>query len=134
MLRKLTDTVQINLRIKEAERRRLEAAAKDNGVSINAEMAARLARTFRQTAMLEIDQLAENVSRFLKPLLADAHELAKSGDLIRAADDMAALLASSSSDQDAITAAIDRYGKVKRMIEIEAGIRVRQMHTTGAQP
>src|SRR5271167_3600851 len=92
MRRKPTDTVQINLRIKEAERRKLEAAAKSNGVSLNAEMAARIARTFRQTAMLEIDQLNENASRYLGPLLADVHELNKRGDLMQAADKVIALI------------------------------------------
>src|SRR5271169_303317 len=122
MRRKPTDVVQINLRIREAERRKLEAAAKSNAVSLNAEMAARIARTFRQTAMLEVDQLAENVGRYLKPLLADAHELAKGGDLVRAADELIALiqplLATRLIDGPSgaeIRAAIDKYSVVKRM-------------------
>jgi hypothetical protein len=141
MRRKPTDIVQINLRIRELERRKLEAAAKKSGVSLNGEMAARIARTFRQTAEWEANQLAENVSRFLGPLLADVHELTKSGELIRAADELIALiqplLAIGLIDGPAgaeIRAAIERYSVVKRMIEIEAGRRLGKMNTAGAQP
>jgi len=142
MRRKPTDTVQINLRLKEAERRKLEAAAKRNGVSINSEMTSRIARTFRDTAMIDADQAAENISRQLGPLLADTHELNKQGDLIRAADALISLiqplLATRLIDGptgDEIRAAIDRLIVVKRMIEIEAGRRLSRMHTTtGAHP
>ncbi len=132
MPRKPTAIVQVNLRIREAERRKLEAAAKRNEVSMNAEIVARIARTFREAKAIEVDQLAENVARYLGPLVADSHELAKTGDLVRAADEVVALVQAGDSAGVAMNAAIARYGKVKRMIEIEAGIRLRAMHTTGA--
>jgi hypothetical protein len=130
MRRNPNDVVQVKLRIRESERLLLVAAAERNMTTLNGEIGSRI----RQREMLDAWRLAQDVGRCLAPLIDNAHELAKSGDLIRAADDMAALLASNSSDQDAITAAIARYGKVKRMIEIDAGIRIRAMHTTGAQP
>jgi hypothetical protein len=126
MRRKPTETVQVNLRIKESERRKLAAAAERNGVSLNAEMAARLARTFRQGEEREANQLAENVNRFLSPLLANVHELTKLGDLIRAADDLIALIR---PDDPAAHAPLEKYREVKHMIEIEAGRRLGKMNT-----
>ena len=41
MARGPTDVVQVKLRIKERERRQLEAAAESNGTTLNGEMAAR---------------------------------------------------------------------------------------------
>jgi hypothetical protein len=134
-MRNPTDTVQINLRIKERERAQLATAAEANGVSLNAEMAARLARSLRQTKEWEADQLAENVSRFLGPVAADVHELQRRGDLIRAADVMAALLAADSPPPDEIEEAISRYSKVRRMVESAAGARILKLSTDhGAQP
>jgi hypothetical protein len=130
MPRELNQTVQINLRIKERERRQLEAAAESNGVSLNAEMAARIARTFRQEEQDEAARSAENLSYLLKPLVDDLHELAKAGDLIRAADELETIILANSPVGAATAAAIGRYRTVKRMIEIEAGIRLRKMTTS----
>ncbi len=63
--RRPRDIVQVNLRIRESERRQLEAAAKRNMTSLNAEMASRIVRSFEQEHVLQIDGLAENVSRAL---------------------------------------------------------------------
>jgi hypothetical protein len=82
--------------------------------------------------MLDVWRLAQDAHRALDPLINNAHELAKAGDLTRAADQMAAILRTIDSSPEA-EAAVARYDKVKRMIEIDAGIRLRQMHTTGAQ-
>jgi len=46
--RETTDIVQVNLRMREHEHLRLKAAAQSHGVSLNAEMVLRLARTFEQ--------------------------------------------------------------------------------------
>ena len=46
MARKVTDTVQLNLRFSEALRRRLERAAKNNDCSLNAEIVDRLEKSF----------------------------------------------------------------------------------------
>jgi hypothetical protein len=130
MDRNPTDTVQINLRIKERERAQLAAAAEANGVSLNAEMAARLARSLRQAKEWEADQLAENVSRYLGPLATDVHGIAMRGDLIRVAGVMAALLAADSPPPDEIEEAISRYNKVMLMLRFDIGDRVIQMSTT----
>jgi hypothetical protein len=138
MPRKPTETVQVNLRIKESERRKLEAAAERNHVSLNAEMAARLQRSLEQRELLTMNQVFENVERGLRPLLNNIHELNKSGDLIRAVDALIdrilPLLAARVIDgreAEAINLTIGKVQSVKRMIEIEAGQRLRRMHTTG---
>lgn len=138
--RRPRDMVQVNLRIREFERRQLEAAAKRNMTSLNAEMAARIMRSFEQEHALMIDQLAENVSRALMPLLGDAHELAKFGDLTRAVDGLLGLVQPllatkviAGPTADAIRTAIGKISSVRRMIEIEAGQRLAQMRTTGAE-
>src|SRR5262245_32092862 len=92
MYRKSTDTVQINLRLKESLRRRLNAAAKRNQVSLNAEMVARLDRSLDQEAIVGASELVQYVGRFLGPLLADVQELNVSGDYRRAIGKLLALL------------------------------------------
>jgi hypothetical protein len=136
MPRELTETVQVQLRIKERERLQLAAAAEANGVSLNAEMAARIARTFRQDREWRSEQLAENVARYLGPIAADVHEIAMRGDLMRVADAMAALLtADSPPPRDEIEEVIARHLKVKTMIETAVGSRVLKMSTDfGAKP
>ena len=73
------------------------------------------------------------MGRYLRPLADAAHERTKIADLIQVADEMAALLASSNPARDTIQTAIDRYTAVKRMIDIEAGIRLRSARMPGAQ-
>jgi Arc-like DNA binding domain len=140
MTRKPGDIVQINLRVRESERLKLEAAAREHGTSINAEMAARLANTFRQTVLFEANQVLENLSS-LKPLLNGAHELGKNGDLMRAADGVIALieplLAARAIDGPAgaeIRAAIEKYTLAKNTIKNEAGkLALKTSAEVGAQ-
>jgi hypothetical protein len=61
MPRKPTDTIQVNLRIKEAMRRRLEAAAKKRDVSLNFEMVDRLKGSFDQSAHHTIEVAAAKI-------------------------------------------------------------------------
>jgi hypothetical protein len=65
--RKSSDTVQPNLRIKESLRRRLAAAAKQNGVSLNREMIDRLMASFDHADLLTLNQVAERLERASKP-------------------------------------------------------------------
>jgi hypothetical protein len=130
-MRKPTAVVQVKLRIREAERLKLEAAAKRNGVTMNGEMAARIARTFRDQAALEISQLVEDVRRSLGPLLADTHDLMMSGEAARSADELVALVqplltagAIAGPAVAQIGAAIEKYLVTKRAAEIEARLRL----------
>jgi hypothetical protein len=136
-MRNPAETVQVNLRIKEAERLRVEAAARENGVSLNAEMAARLARTFRQGDEWEANQLVENVRRSFGPLVEKAHEMAMSAEAERAVDALVALiqplLAAGSIAGPAaaeIKAAIDTILANRGAREAEARIRLARI---GAQ-
>jgi hypothetical protein len=124
--------VQVNLRIKEHERRRLEKTAKENGVSLNAEMAARLARTFQQQQLLDVDQVHENLFRTFKPLLEDVHGLMRTQPLMRAVDDLLRLiqplLATRVIDGptgQAVREAIDKIHLLESTIDTEAGRRLR---------
>ena len=132
--------VQVNLRMREAERRRLAEAAERNRTSLNAEMMARLDRSFEQRQLLQLDQISENVHRHLLPLLENVHELNKSGDYHRAVEKLIQrvepLLAriDEPGEVKAVQEAIADIARVQRMIEIEAGTRLRRMKTTGAQP
>lgn len=77
--RKPTDTVQVNLRMKEHLRRRLEAAAKSQQVSLNYEMISRLARSLDSESELRLYQIAQDIEqhwvsfgeRFLRLTLED---------------------------------------------------------------
>ncbi len=67
--RKPTETVQVNLRMKEAMRRRLEQAAKKADISLNAEMLRRLEESFdrdEKRSLVEVTQRLEAVTVALK--------------------------------------------------------------------
>jgi hypothetical protein len=79
MPRKPTETVQVNLRVKEALRRRLAAAAAKREVSLNYEMTSRLEASFENTALRSLEAIAADIehnwlrfgARFLTLELAD---------------------------------------------------------------
>jgi hypothetical protein len=111
-------TVAFKLRMKETERSQLEAAAQRNRVSMNNEIRARLAQSFRSTGAYEATQAAIDVRRILGPMLGALHELAEAGALIQATDSVVAC-AQSGAPMDA---ALARYREVKTMIEHGANI------------
>jgi hypothetical protein len=92
MSREPTDTVQINLRIKEAARARFAAEAERHNLSMNATILMLAERALRQPVMLEADRLAENVCRYLGPLGENMLKLQVRGEATRAADDLIALI------------------------------------------
>jgi hypothetical protein len=63
MARKPTDIVQYKLRIRESLRRRIEQAAKKNGVSANQEMVGRLERSFELETQRKLDLVAEELAK-----------------------------------------------------------------------
>jgi hypothetical protein len=128
LTRQPNDVVQVNLRIKEHERRRLEDAARANRTTLNGEIAGRVMRTFEQEGALTNAQLAENVFRYLQPLVKDTHELSKIGDFMRATDVLIALVEPTASD--AVTEAIARINTLKGLFDREAGRRMRRVGRT----
>ena len=64
MRRRPRDTwVQVNLRIRETQRAELAAAAKENEVSFNQEVRARLAESLEQKARQSLESLAADLDR-----------------------------------------------------------------------
>src|SRR6516162_4850884 len=72
MAKKKTETVVVTWRVKEALRRRLEAAAARNEVSVNNEITRRIEESFTRTGLAG---LAENVDR-----LSTIYERARASD------------------------------------------------------
>jgi len=130
--RQPTDTVQVNLRIKESERRQLAAAAEANDVSLNAEMAHRLAQSFEQRTLLSIRQTQEDLETFLLPMLSNFHELQQQETLAQAVgklvDRLQPLLAAKVIDGP-------EGERIKRDIgEIRAAIRVIELEWNRRRP
>jgi hypothetical protein len=61
MARKPTDVVQVNLRLRERLRRKLEQAARKRQVSLNYEMMWRLEQSFEQISARSIDDIARDL-------------------------------------------------------------------------
>jgi hypothetical protein len=70
MPRKPMQVVQVNLRIREGLRRKLEAAAKKRGVSLNFEMTDRLARSFEGETFQDLESGVARVAQKLELLAA----------------------------------------------------------------
>jgi len=68
-----SDTVDIGLRLKEAVRAKVERAAKERGVSMNAEIAGRVERSFERQGVIE-EVLALAYGPQLASVFAKAHQ------------------------------------------------------------
>jgi len=138
-VRGLNDTVQVNLKVKEHERRRLVEAAKAAGVSLNGLLAGLAMRGLDQGQLLDTQQIVGDVARVLSPLLDNAHELRVQGDYRDAVRTLALLLkpqltALPDSDaREALRSVLDRIEAAERLLDIEAANRFKRMRTTGAQ-
>ena len=84
MPRKPTETVQVNLRVKEALRRRLAAAAAKREVSLNYEMTSRLEASFENTALRSLEAIAADIEGNWLRFGARFLTLELAGDLKRA--------------------------------------------------
>jgi ribosomal protein L18E len=78
MPRKPTDLVNPSLRIREDLRRRLEAAAKKRGVSLNQEMVDRLKASFDQAEVVNLGKVADDLQKLVTALAP--HVLVKGDD------------------------------------------------------
>jgi HicB family len=61
MARRPNETVQINLRLKESLRRKLEREALKHGISLNIEMRVRLEDSFKAQAMHNLEDVANDL-------------------------------------------------------------------------
>jgi len=131
-----SEVIQYKVRIREDLRQRLERAATKRDVSINYEMTSRLEASFDREELFTLSSVASALeirwARFGKAL----HELDKQGDLLRAAlaltEKVEVLLAQPNvPGREGIEAAIVDVRKAINLIDNEAMLAVRRMHTTG---
>ena len=83
-------TVQVNLRIKERERRLLLEAATRNHTTLNGEMAARVMRSFEQDHLATLRHWANDQEAVLLSLFGNIDELRQQEALIRASESLMA--------------------------------------------
>jgi hypothetical protein len=135
MPRKPSAILQYKLRIRESLRRRIEKAAEKNKVSANYEMVSRLERSFDQEHTIEIAAVAGHIEAAWARLDQIFHELNKQGDLLGAAEELVAQIEQLPAERQTtgIKKAVERVKQIGKVIDIEAALVARRMHTTGAK-
>jgi hypothetical protein len=126
--RKPSDVIPTSLRIRESLRRRVEAAAVKRQVSFNYEITSRVEASFDQESLFVLSHIVEDQKIVWARYGEAIHKLNMQGDLIRAAEALVA--ANEKNDPAAITAATDHVKAVIKLIENEAALALRKMHTT----
>jgi hypothetical protein len=129
MARKLTDVVQVNLRLREKLRRQLEKAAARRQVSLNYEMTSRIQETFDRKSLFDLDTVAGDMSIAWGRYSALFHTLNLQGDLMRAAETLVQQLEKTERDDKAITKAVDKVKQVIKVIGLAGAKMPREMHT-----
>jgi hypothetical protein len=135
MPRKPSAVLQYKLRIREDLRQQIEKAAKKDGVSANFEMVRRLKDSFGRESLLSIANVAQDMTILWARYGEALHELEKQGDLMRATTMLIKQIEQlpEVETDNAIKVAIEKTKAVIRVIEIEASVFPRRMHTTGAK-
>src|SRR5262249_55455880 len=129
MPRKPGETVQINLRLKEALRRRLEREAKKRGVSLNFEMTSRIEQSFEMESLRAQEAVTADMhvawSRFGQLF----HGLASQGDLRRAAEMLVAEVEAMPEclEREGVQKAVAAVKQVTNVLDIEAALAIRRM-------
>jgi hypothetical protein len=130
MPRKPTETVKVNLRLKEAVRRRLEREAKKRGVSLNYEMTSRIEQTFNIQGLRDQETITADMqvayARFVQPF----HDLATQGDLRRAAELLVTeieRMPAECRERDGVLQAMAAVKQATAMIDLEATMAIRRM-------
>ena len=132
MPRKSTVILDYKLRIREGLRRQIEQAAKKRGVSLNAEMAWRLERSFSKEAEREIDEIRSDLAVVVDQLGATLHPLNKQGDALRALGALIDVLPADVRARTAVRRAVAEAEKLLEVVAAEGAELPRRMHTTGA--
>jgi hypothetical protein len=107
MPRKPTDTIQVNLRIKEALRRRLEAAAKKRDVSLNFEMVDRLKESFDRADLTSLSGVTTKIALASERLMHFARQTADRELLDNLREASAALVSRLPTDSEDLKDAVD---------------------------
>jgi hypothetical protein len=132
MPRKPSETVQVNLRIKESLRRRLENAAHKRQVSLNYEMTSLLERGLDQPALLEGQSVAQDMA-IMWARWGDAFtQINRQADLIVWVEWLIKQV-ENQADPESIKAAIARVRDVEHIIRLEAS-RLPERMNTAAPP
>jgi uncharacterized protein YecA (UPF0149 family) len=131
MPRRPTEVVQVNLRLRERLRRRLEQAARKRDVSLNFEMHSRLEQSFEQQDQRGLDNVRADFELLLERSAKAVHEQNKQGDLLRAAEALLAQVDAPEATVDEIRQAATQVRQVIAMIDAELKLAARRMHTTG---
>jgi hypothetical protein len=132
MPRKPSETVQVNLRIKEGLRRRLENAARKRQVSLNYEMTSLLERGLDQPALLEGQNVAQDMA-IMWARWGDAFtQINRQADLIVMVGWLIAQV-EKQADPESIKAAIAQVRDVIHLIRLEAS-RLPERMNTAAPP
>jgi hypothetical protein len=119
MPRKPSETVQVNLRIKEGLRRRLENAAHKRQVSLNYEMTSLLERGLDQPALLEGQNVAQDMAIMWARWGEAFTKINRQADLIVTANWLIVQV-EKQADPESIKAAIAQVRDVVHLIRLEA--------------
>jgi hypothetical protein len=134
-------TVQLNLRIKEHERVRLEAAARSKGVSLNGLISALVMDGLKQERLLTQQHVLDSIEIQLKPLLTLTLELGVSVDYRRTVSNLLALLqpvvmlgdhSIDGKTREAFLALIEAITKAEIALDAKAGQRFKRLRTMEA--
>jgi hypothetical protein len=131
MLRKPSAILDYKLRIREILRRRIEAAAKQRGVSLNYEMTSRLERSFDQESQRTIDDTARGIELHWAHWEAAFHKLNRQSDLLIAAEALIKVIDEAPPEVQTLKAIKTAVAAVKQVvvsIDAEAKIVARARH------
>jgi predicted membrane chloride channel (bestrophin family) len=106
MPRKPSDIVQPNLRIREDLRRRLEAAAKKRGVSLNFEMTERLKQSFDQGDLDRLGRVATEMENAYARFAREGRDRLQTQELMNATEHLIRQLSTDVRDREADKRAI----------------------------
>ena len=135
MPRKPSEIIQVNLRMRERLRQRLEKQAKRHGVSLNYEMLSRIEQTFETENLRTLESIVEDQKNVWARYGETIHKLEMQGDLLRAVKALAAeieKLPTGGSEGEPLKKAMTKVRQAVAMIEAEAAMLARRMNTTGS--
>ena len=116
MPRKPTEMVQVNLRIRENLRRRLEREAKKRGVSLNYEMTSRIEQGFDREAHRKIDKVASDLEDVWDRFLRGEEDRARQMELVDAAEHLIKQLPTDVREGEAVRHAVEWVQKAIKAI------------------
>jgi hypothetical protein len=120
--RKPSDVVQLKIRLREHQRRRLEREAKRRGVSLSYEMTSRIERSFEQENVRGIDVIRADMETAWARYGDAMHRLNMQGDLVQAVETLLARLDETQPGAAEVRQVLDA-------IKIQAGAEATRLHT-----